>query len=66
MWWHNGTPEQDQLNTYWDAAVSGASPGSAGSGGSRSRSDYAGGYRPGPGAPQEAPARSGVRPPTGD
>ena len=26
MWWHNGTPEQDQLNAYWDAAVRGASP----------------------------------------
>jgi hypothetical protein len=26
MWWHNGTPEQDHLNAYWDAAVGGASP----------------------------------------
>ena len=26
MWWRNGTPEQDQLNSYWDAAVSGAAP----------------------------------------
>ena len=26
MWRHNGNPEQDRLNTYWDAAVGGASP----------------------------------------
>ncbi|HET7055374.1 MAG TPA: PQQ-binding-like beta-propeller repeat protein, partial [Thermomicrobiales bacterium] len=26
MWWHNGTPEQDHLNAYWDAAVGGATP----------------------------------------
>ena len=24
MWWRNGTPEQDRLNAYWDAAVGGA------------------------------------------
>jgi outer membrane protein assembly factor BamB len=26
MWWHNGTPEQDHLNAYWDAMVGGAAP----------------------------------------
>ena len=26
MWRHNGNPEQDRLNAYWDAVVSGASP----------------------------------------
>jgi outer membrane protein assembly factor BamB len=26
MWRHDGSPEQDRLNAYWDAAVGGASP----------------------------------------